>query len=145
MERDIRWIQRFDNYKKACNRLLQVSNSNIFFADLNELEREGLIQRFEYTYELAWKTLQDYLRYLGFEFQAGPNTTLQLAFESGLITDHDTWRSMGKARNIASHTYDEDDAAAIAHEVFHVYAKVLADLRDFLLEKEKDTLEKDTF
>ena len=58
-QHDIRWIQRYANYHKACSRLLAITESDRFMEDLSELEIEGLVQRFEYTYELAWKVLQD--------------------------------------------------------------------------------------
>ena len=98
MELDIRWVQRFDSYTKACKRVLEITESDRGMFDLSELEKEGLIQRFEYTFELAWKVLQDYLQFLGFQFQTGPNSTLQTAFENGLISNHDGWRRMAKAR-----------------------------------------------
>ena len=63
MSRDIRWLQRFDNFSKACARLLTITDTMEYDA-LSELEKEGLIQRFEYTFELAWKVLQDYMQYL---------------------------------------------------------------------------------
>lgn len=57
MEQDIRWVQRFDSYTKACKRVLEITESDRGMFDLSELEKEGLIQRFEYTFELAWKVL----------------------------------------------------------------------------------------
>ena len=70
MVEDIRWEQRFMNFKKALARLQMVQASDL--ASLSDLEKEGLIQRFEYTYELSWKTLQDFLRYKGYTDFAGP-------------------------------------------------------------------------
>ena len=96
---DIRWIQRYTNFHRACQRLLEVTEADRFLEDLSELEQEGLVQRFEYTFELAWKVLQDVLTFKGYEFMAGPNGTLKLAFEDGIIADHDAWRQMLKARN----------------------------------------------
>ena len=77
---DIRWKQRFDNYHKACAKIRVLVDSKRDIESYSELEREGLIQRFEYTYELAWKVMQDYLIYKGYTFTSGPNGTLQMAF-----------------------------------------------------------------
>ena len=112
---------------------------------LSELEKEGLIQRFEYTFELAWKVLQDYMQYLGFQFQTGPNTTLQLAFENGLIKDHDRWRKMAKARILTSQTYNEDEADEIAKGIYADYAPLLRELRDLLIIRKNETENKDLF
>jgi nucleotidyltransferase substrate binding protein (TIGR01987 family) len=97
-DKDIRWLQRYDSFHKACNRILEITESDRKPDDLNELEMEGLIQRFEYTFELGWKVLQDYLEFKGYDFQPGPDTTLKQAFEAGLISKHDVWRRMAKAR-----------------------------------------------
>ncbi len=145
MERDIRWLQRLDSYTKACRRVLEITQGDRSADKLSELEKEGLIQRFEYTFELAWKVLQDYLQYLGFEFQPGPNSTLQLAFENGLIDSHDGWRRMAKARNTTSHTYNEGDADEIVEKIFKDYSPLLSDLLMKLMECRRLTLQKDTF
>lgn len=144
MEQDIRWLQRFDSYAKACKRVLEITESDRGMFDLSELEKEGLIQRFEYTFELAWKVLQDYLQFLGFQFQTGPNSTLQMAFENGLINNHDGWRRMAKARITTSHTYNEGDADEIVGNIYNEYACLLSELLDLLGEK-KLALEKGTF
>ena len=86
MEEDVRWLQRLDSFRKACRRVLEITESDKEPDDLSELEQEGLVQRFEYTYELAWKVMQDFLKYKGYDFALGPNGTLQKAFEDGLIT-----------------------------------------------------------
>ena len=144
MSRDIRWLQRFDNFAKACARLLEITDT-MEYDVLSELEKEGLIQRFEYTFELAWKVLQDYMQYLGFQFQTGPNTTLRLAFENGLIKDHDRWRKMAKARILTSHTYNEDEADEIAKGIYADYAPLLRELRDLLIIRKNETENKDLF
>ena len=133
---DIRWQQRFDNYKKALSRLAEVANK----PDLNklsELEKEGLIQRFEYTFELAWKTLQDLLRDKGYLDIAGPNATLTQALTDGYIIDADGWRKMKKSRELTSHVYDDETANHIAIEIVEVYYHLLATLA-IRLEKEID-------
>lgn len=136
---DIRWIQRYDNYHKACKRVLEITESDRFVDDLSDLEMEGLVQRFEYTFELAWKVLQDLMKYKGYEFVQGPNGTLAQAFEDGIISDHDGWRQMARARITTAHTYDEDDVKEVAHDIYGKYASLLKML-DQKLEKEKNNL-----
>lgn len=125
---DIRWIQRYANYHKACGRLLAVTEADRLIGDLSELELEGLVQRFEYTFELSWKVLQDLLLYKGYEFMLGPNGTLKMAFEDGLIADHDGWRRMAKSRNTLSHVYDEEEALPIIRLIYSDYAPLLKQL-----------------
>lgn len=144
MEQDIRWVQRFDNYEKACRKVFEITDSGKTLNDLSELEKEGLIQRFEYTFELAWKTLQDYLLYLGFEFQPGPNSTIQLAFENNILADHDAWRKMAKARNLTSHAYNETEVMEIASDIFSTYSLLLKQLYNYL-NKRRDSLQNDNF
>ena len=135
---DIRWLQRYSNYHKACQRLNEVTESGIMVDDLSELEQEGLVQRFKYTFELSWKVMQDLLTYKGYEFMTGPNGTLKMAFEDGLITDHDGWRLMAKSRNTLSHVYDDEAAAAIVGLIFTKYAPLLKALDEKLEQLSKD-------
>ena len=109
----------------------------------SELEQEGLVQRFEYTFELSWKVMQDLLIFKGYEFMLGPNGTLKMAFEDGLISDHDGWRQMTKSRNMLSHVYDEEEADAIVRLIFSRYAPLLKSLDEKLdqLSKDKDYLQ----
>ena len=127
-QKDIRWIQRYANFHKACGRLLEVTEADRFVEDLSELEVEGLVQRFEYTFELSWKVLQDLLIYKGYEFMLGPNGTLKMAFEDGLIADHDGWRRMAKSRNTLSHVYDEAEVLPIVRMIYSDYAPLLKQL-----------------
>lgn len=122
---DIRWIQRYTNFHKACMRLLEVTEADRNMEDLSELELEGLVQRFEYTFELSWKVLQDLLLYKGYEFMLGPNGTMKMALEDGLITDHDGWRKMAKSRNTLSHVYDEEEVRPIVKLIYTDYAPLL--------------------
>ena len=125
---DIRWIQRYDNFHKAGTRLLAVTEADRYIDDLSELEIEGLVQRFQYTFELAWKVLQDVLQYKGYDFMLGPNGTMKMAFEDGLISDHDNWRKMAKSRNTLSHVYDEEEALPIVRLIYSDYAPLLKQL-----------------
>jgi nucleotidyltransferase substrate binding protein (TIGR01987 family) len=129
---DIRWIQRYANFHKACERLLEVTQAERFIDDYSELELEGLVQRFEYTFELAWKVLQDLLLYKGYDFMLGPNGTMKMAFEDGLISDHDGWRKMAKSRNILSHVYDEEEMLPIVRLIYSDYATLLKKLDEDL-------------
>ena len=130
---DIRWKQRFDNYHRACAKIREVVDSGRGIESYSELEQEGLIQRFEYTYELAWKVMQDYLIYKGYTFTSGPNGTLQMAFEDGLIAHHDSWRRMGIARNATSHVYNEEEALEIAKSILTEYGSLLIEFDDMIL------------
>jgi len=99
---DIRWKQRFANYTKATLQLVAFIEKG----ELNKFEVQGLIQCFEYTFELAWKTMKDYLELEGFEVKS-PRSTIQTAFKVELITDGHTWIDALEKRNLMSHTYDE--------------------------------------
>lgn len=132
-ETDIRWIQRYANFHKACGRLLEVTEADRFMDDLSELELEGLVQRFEYTFELSWKVMQDLLLYKGYEFMLGPNGTMKMAFEDGLISNHDGWRRMAKSRNTLSHVYDEQEVLPIIKLIYSDYAPLLKELDEKLV------------
>lgn len=138
LQKDIRWIQRFANYRKACGRLLEVTEADRYIEDLSELELEGVVQRFEYTFELAWKVLQDLLIHKGYEFMLGPNGTMKMALEDGLISNHDAWRRMAKSRNTLSHVYDEDEVLPIIRLIYSDYAPLLKELLETLEKLSKD-------
>jgi nucleotidyltransferase substrate binding protein (TIGR01987 family) len=103
---DIRWRQRFENFSKACALL-----SEIYDYELSEtlaIIREGFIQRFEITFDLAWKTVNDYLRYLGHTVQPSPRSIIKEAFAAKVIADGQAFIDMLEARNEMSHRYDEN-------------------------------------
>lgn len=106
-------------------------------SDLSELEQSGLVQWFEFTYELAWKVMQDLLEYKGYEFMRGPNGTLREAFTDGLIDDHDAWRQMAKDRTLMSHTYDEQDAQRVVELIFNTYTPLLQKLSETLASQQQ--------
>jgi len=122
--KDIRWKQRFSNYRKALAQL----NKFIEKGELSELEEQGLIKAFEYTYELAWNTLKDYLEYQGSTNIVGARDTFREAFKTGLISDGETWMDMLASRNKTSHTYNEKTAGEIAESVFQRYHNLFAGL-----------------
>ena len=103
---DIRWQQRQQNFERALEKLEQACQR----LELNELEAQGLIKAFEYTYELAWNMLRDYLLFQGNSGLHGSRDTLRLAFERGLIRDGEDWMLMLQDRNLTVHTYNDESA-----------------------------------
>ncbi|OOG77726.1 nucleotidyltransferase substrate binding protein [Algoriphagus sp. A40] len=122
--KDVRWKQRFQNFKKAFLQLEKAVNT----PDLNELERQGLIKAFEFTYELAWTTLKDYLVEMGYAELIGSKDTFRQAFQTGLISDGEVWMEMVKSRNLTSHTYNQDTAESIEEDVITTYYPLLKQL-----------------
>jgi len=106
-EQDIRWEQRFENYKKALKKLGEAVKLDAE-RPLSELERQGIIQAFEYTHELAWKVMQDFFVYQGNTEIRGSRDATRQAFSADLISDGDNWMEMIKNRNLTSHTYNEE-------------------------------------
>ena len=126
-EQDVRWIQRLQNYRKALKRLnyaVQLSQER----KLSELEEQGLIQAFEFTHELAWKTMKDFLENKGISNLIGSKDTTRHAFRLGIILDGEGWMEMIKSRNQSSHTYNENTAEEIVEKVLTLYAKLFTDL-----------------
>ena len=105
---DIRWKQRFSNFKKALHQL----DSAVLLSEtreLTDLEKQGLIQSFEYTFELAWKTLKDYLETNNVETQF-PRDVIKKSFQYNILDSGDIWIDMLEKRNLMAHTYDETNA-----------------------------------
>jgi len=96
--------------------------------DLNELEKQGLIKSFEYTYELAWNTIKDFYETQGEPDIQGSRDAIQLAFKRGLIVNGEEWMQMLKDRNRTSHVYNEDIANEIADKILNVYYKLFHEL-----------------
>ena len=127
---DVRWTLRFANYQKALEQLSKfVAKKN-----LNELEIQGLIQSFEYTHELAWKTLKDFLLQQGNQEIYGSKDTARLAFQLNIIENGELWMEMIESRNQTSHTYNEDVAKQIADDVktkyYPEFVKLLGKLNE---------------
>ena len=131
-EMDLRWRQRFDNFQRA----LQVLGRGVELArqrPLSELEQQGLIQGFEFTHELVWNLIKDYLQYQGIEGIIGSRDATRLAFQNGLISDGEGWMAMIKARNQSLHTYNLEQAQVIARDVIDRFAPLFHALRERFL------------
>jgi nucleotidyltransferase substrate binding protein (TIGR01987 family) len=114
---DIRWVQRFENFKRAFSRLRE-ADALASTRELTELERQGFIQAFEFTHELAWNTLKDFLTARGSSaIIYGSKDATRAAFAAELITDGETWMRMIAHRNESSHTYNDEVAGRIVAAV----------------------------
>ena len=122
---DIRWEQRFSNYQKALNQLKKFIDKG----ELSELEEQGLIKAFEYTYELAWNTIKDFLEFRGQTDIYGSRDATRKAFQLGIIEDGESWMDMLKSRNTTSHTYNEEVAEEICQAVFETYFSLFMQLK----------------
>ena len=127
-QQDIRWKQRLQNYTRALATLrLAVDLGKQ--RTLSDLEQQGLIQGFEFTHELAWNVLKDYLEAQGVTDLIGSKNTTRSAFQNGLITDGETWMDMIKSRNLSSHTYNPGTAESIVEAVFTRYFSAFVEMQ----------------
>lgn len=119
---DTRWKQRLPSFNLVFDQLNDAVSS-MAARELSPLERQGVIQAFEYTYELGWNVLRDYLRWQGNAELSGSRDTLREAFSAKLIDDGEIWMNMLQDRNRTSHTYNEATATEILHNIqvhYHV-------------------------
>lgn len=138
MSDDIRWIQRFENYKRALmllNDAVELLNTR----ELSVLEKQGVIQAFEFTHELSWKVQRDFLQYRGVLELYGSRDVAREAFNVGLIGDGMVWMEMIKSRNMTSHTYDEACINSIIELIRSDYIMAFNQLNSKL----RDQMEKD--
>jgi nucleotidyltransferase substrate binding protein (TIGR01987 family) len=122
---DIRWTQRLQNFKRAFQQLSDATTLSQERA-LSELEQQGLIQAFEFTHELAWNTMKDFLESRGAANLFGSKDATRQAFATSLIENGDVWMEMIQSRNQSTHTYDSGTADAIALAVRTVYMPAFA-------------------
>ena len=133
---DIRWQQRLNNYVKAFHQLslaVQLAEKR----PLSELEKQGLIQAFEFTHELAWSVMKDYLFFQGHSNITGSRDATRESYTQGLIENGEVWMEMIKSRNQTSHTYNQTVADEIVkkiielyHACFHAFLNTMERLKD---------------
>ena len=128
MTQDIRWKQRFENFQRA---LRQVSLAMDLKAQrpLTDLEQQGLIQGFEFTHELAWNVLKDYLEMEGIQGLIGSRSTAREAFKRGLVVDGEVWMDMIEKRNLSSHTYNQTVALSLVESISERYFPAFCELQ----------------
>ena len=128
---DIRWQQRLTNFERAL-RLLREAMANGPKA-LNQLEKEGAIQRFEYCFELAWKTVKDYMEASGVVFDVVmPRQVIKDAFAAKVLSDGASWIAMLDHRNLLSHTYNPAVFEQAVEAIHQHYLPQLEQLHQFL-------------
>jgi nucleotidyltransferase substrate binding protein (TIGR01987 family) len=133
---DIRWKQRFEHFTKA---LFLLRKAFAQPEKLSDLEKEGAIQRFEYTVELAWKTLKDYLESSALVLdQKTPKNVIKHAFAANLIQDGQLWIDMLETRNRMSHTYDEATIDVAIPQIGTRYLPALEELYEFFKQRNSD-------
>lgn len=128
--KDIRWRQRFENFEKSYKLLEKYANEDL----QSEIEKAGMIQFFEMTFELAWKMLKDYLESQGFIVKS-PRETIKQAFQIGLIDDGHSWLEALNKRNLTTHIYDKVFAEKFVQEIKQVYFPLFKILYKKLLEE----------
>lgn len=135
MESDVRWKQRFQNFCKVFSRFssaVDLANSR----PLSDLERQGLIQSFEFTQELSWKVMKDFFEYRGTSPEIiGSKDAVRRAFSAGIIQDGDVWMGMIASRNISSYACNDETAQQIASKSVALYCASFRQLKE-RLEKE---------
>ena len=137
-QQDIRWLQRFSNFRKALTKLRQaveiIAKKQDFGVNVDELIEEGLIKRFEYTYELAWKTMKDYAEYHGYTDITGSRDAIRKALQINIIDD-DRWMDSIRDRNQTSHNYDDNTVARISENIIKIYFPLFCRFEEKITEK----------
>ena len=129
----LKWRQRLNNFQKALIRLNEAIEEHQ--RTPNDFIKESVIQRFEFTHELAWKLLRDYLQYEGYQDITGSRTATRLAFNVGLIENGEIWMAMIETRNRTVHAYDESILHAEFQQITEKYYQNLTALAHTMQQK----------
>ena len=134
--KDIRWKQRFQNFDRAFV-LLRSAFEEKEINDFSQLEQEGIIQRFEYTYELAWKTMKDYLQDNGNTIlpEVTARNVIKEAYAANIISNGQVWIDMMLHRNILSHCYDFAKFQEVLKAISKFYLPAISAFHEWLLER----------
>ncbi len=129
---EIRWQYRFQNFSRAYSLLREAFTREV--DELNDLEKEGVIQRFEYTFELSWNTLKDRLEHDGVIMNSvTPRNVIRTAATTGLVADGQTWIDMLEDRRNTSHRYDNELLEEVLGNIRDNYLPILETLHERLL------------
>ena len=131
---DVRWKQRFENFERAFSQLKQAVEE--YGEEAEPLIKEGIIQRFEFTHELAWKVLKDFLEYEGHQNINGSRSAIRVAFNIGLLADGQVWMNMIDSRNRTVHTYHEkileQEFHLVVNDYYPAFVQFQQRMHDFL-------------
>jgi len=126
----IRWKQRFNNFEKAYKKFTTIFNTYKSEPE-NEIYQLALVQTFEFTYELSWKVMKDFMQYNGVKDISLPREIIKKAFQHEIIQDGQTWVNMLEDRNIMSHTYNEENAKQAMKHISEHYIEAITKLYTF--------------
>lgn len=126
LNENIRWKQRFENFTKSFDYLKKALQID----DPDFTQRAGIIQFFEMSFELAWKTMKDYLEDQGFIEVKSPREAIKKSFEIGLISEGELWLKALADRNLTTHTYDEETALELDNLIRNAYVLLLIELEE---------------
>ena len=132
-ERKPKWFERLTVYVNAIDRLTEVTALSRQRA-LNQFERDSLIKRFEFSYEMAWKLMMSYEKENGIVEVLGSKDVIRQAFKLSIVNNGETWLEMVDARNKTSHLYDEEMATDVVDEIIYTYYPLLTELRDTMVQ-----------
>ena len=132
-ERKPKWHERLAIYKNAIDRLAEVIALSKQHP-LNQFERDSLIKRFEFSYEMAWKLMMSYEKENGIVEVLGSKDVIRQAFKLSIVNNGETWLEMVDARNKTSHLYDEEMATDVVDEIIYTYYPLLTELRDTMVQ-----------
>ncbi len=132
MNNDIRWKQRFENFEKAFLLLNEVTDKEIHL--YSQLEKEGIVQRFEIIIELSWKVLKDYLENEGYDIKT-PKQIIRQAFQDEVITDGEQWMTALEQRKLTSHTYNNEILEETVTYIVDDFYPIVRDLYQRLKEE----------
>lgn len=121
-----RFEERKRDFAKAVMRLREG-----LLEEESQIIVDGILHRFEFTFELAWKTLKDYLEYMGFVEKTGsPREIIQIGFKQGILDNGEAWINMMISRNSLSHLYDEEESRKIYCKIKEEYSDLLQNLNE---------------
>lgn len=134
MNKDVRWRQRFGQFEKSYQLLLNA----LAIEDPSEVERAGIIQFFEMTFELGWKLLKDFQEAEGYSITS-PRAAIKQAFQNALIEQGHDWLQALEDRNLTTHTYNENTARQVESDIRNRYAPFLQSLQRTFLQEMKQS------